>query len=387
MKLISALFFLIICSNVTWSQNKIYLHDEVRDGKVIEITPGEIKYTNPSYPTKVNSVARINILLLFNDKGMFLVVTAPGSSAVFLSNNVIDNFINYRNYTPINIDRIFTKNKKIINCTIINEDILSLFINLDGTQLKVDKDTVAVVIYKNGEHTLTTNIETATNVLYSFQLQSEVNSRQETSVQQTQPLVNTEQAINDSSKAAEETGNRYLLILARANSLYNQGEYSRAKYFYLKANELKPNEREPLDGIERVNEKLLSTNKEKSDSVEYNIYLDAGDSLANLNKFDSALVFYNKAKSIRPNNYYLNKQINYVQAEINRLKKEEDKIAEKKFNDAMAKAGIAVKEKRYEDALADYKEALSVHPDNKYAIDKARILTYQISIQKKTVDH
>ncbi len=424
MKLIFALFCLLfVNNNLTYSQNKIYLPDEVKDGKVIEITPREIKYTDPSNLSVIDSVPRNKTLLLFNDKGGFLVVSKPDSSNFSLNKNLKDNFINAQNDTIINTDRIFTRNKKIINCTINNEDILAFFINLNGVELKVDKSTVAVVIYKNGEHTILSDIVTATDVLYSFQIkdnpnaytkskvtmpfpahaesnripESNKNSDTQTNVpakqvnaevtRQQNALTGTEQATSDSILAAKEIDKKYLLILAAANSLAERGEYSRAKYFYSKANELKPGERVPLDGIDRIDKKLLALDKLKSDSAEFDEYIAIGDSLVNSKKWDSALLVYNKAKAMRPQDYYVNQEMKYVQSEINNLKIEAQKEAEIKFNNAIAKADIAVKEKRYEDALASYKEALSIHPDNQYAIDRVKILDYQLSLQKTEAEH
>jgi tetratricopeptide (TPR) repeat protein len=419
MKLIFTLFyFLAVWSNAAYSQNKIYLQDEVKDGKVIEITPDEIKYKDPSNSTRVNSVPRNKTFLLFNDKGGFLVVSKPDSSNLFLSKSLIDNFINPQNDIATNTDRIFTRDKKIINCTIINEDIISLIINLNGVQLKVDKPTVAAVIYKNGEHKITSDIETATNVLYTFQLQNKLNSRTISPVKVTDPVkeltkdvdlkkeknelaqkkkpesayqkqtpTERRKAIADSILAAAETDKRYTLIVGNANSLSKRGEYSTAKYFYQKAHELKPNESEPLDGIESMNKKLLALDKLRRDSAEYIADITAADSLIKLKKWDSALVIYRNAAAIRSQEYYPLQKIKYVQSQINRLKAEEARReSEAKFNNAMARADIAVKEKRYEDALADYNEALTIHPDNKYAIDRAKILTYQVGLKKKAKD-
>ena len=411
--------FLFVCSNLTFSQNKIYLRNEAKDGRVIEITPGEIKYKDPSYPARVNSVPRYETVLLFNDKGGFLVVSKPDSPSLFLNKNLVDNFINFLDDTTADADRIFTRDKKIINCNIINEDILSFIVNINGTQSKVDKSTVAAVIYKNGEHKLTSDLATAADVLYSFQMQNKPSSRKRTPVlpvpsvvkvinkkdenlekgnsaspekekpevtERPQPLINPEKPADNISTAGEDD-KRYFSLLAGANSLYKRGEYLRAKYFYLKANELKPNEKAPLDGIERIDKILLAAEKLRQDSVDYDAYVAAGDSLANLKSWDSALLMYNNAKTIRPREYYLAQSIKYVQSEINRLKVEAAKReAEIKFSNAMATANTAAKEKRYEDALAAYNEALRIHPDNKFAIDRTKILIYQIS-QKKAADH
>jgi tetratricopeptide (TPR) repeat protein len=425
MKLIFIFFCFVGICNPAYPQNKIYLQDEVKDGKVTEITPDEIKYKDPSNPTQVNSLLRNNVLLLFNDKGGFLVVSKPDSSSLFLSKSLINNFINSQNDTTISADRIFTRNKKIISCNIINEDILSLVISLNGLELKVDKSTAAVVIYKNGEHKLTAPVETAADVLYTFQLQNKLNSRtisaakallppppeikkvvgksdenlrQEKKepeqndkpqiIEQKQVLVNDGKAAADSVIAAKENDMRYAAIVGNANSLYKRGDYSKAKYFYLKASELKPGEKEPLDGLDSINKKLASLQKFKDDSAEYFADLVTANRLANSKKWDSALIIYNKAAELRPEEDYPHKQIKYVQSEIDKLKAEaKQRELEIKFNNAMARADVAVKEKRYEVALADYNEALSIHPDNAYAKDRAKILTYQVGLHKKAADN
>lgn len=421
MKLIFALlFFVIPPGDLVYSQNKIYLQEAVKDGKVTDITPDEIKYTDSSYSSQVNAVPRNKTLLLFNDKGGFLVVYKPGFFNVALSKNLVDNFINYQDNTRTDTDRIFTINKKLLACDIINEDILSFYISLNGVQLKVDKLTVAVVIYKDGSHKLITATETAADVLYTFQSQDKVGSTarstQKTSIttpavaskepviksdvkkennepmpqdtaktiEQKQPIIIVEKTAGDTLLAAREIDKQYSLIVGNANALYKRGDYSRAKFFYVRANVLKPDEREPLDGLDSINNKLLAAEKLQADSVEYFATLTIANRLAYLEKWDSALTMYSKAMQIRPQEYYPHKGIIYVQSVIDRLKAEAaQKASEAKFSDAMARANVAVKEQRYEDALADYNEALTIHPDNTYARDRSKILAYQISLKQK----
>ena len=382
---------LTLCGNASFSQNKIYLQDEIINGKVIEITPAEIKYKTALNSSQVNSISRNKTVFLFNDKGGFLVVSNPDFSSLFLSKDLTDNFIYPQSDTTVNADKILTRNKEAINCTVINEDIISLIVNINGVRSKIDKSTVAVVIYKNGEHEITCDIKTAADVLYTFQMQNKLPTRSTTTLKTSVPTAKdtenfkteknefpkNEKANVDSSK---ENDRKYFIIIESAKSLVKQGKYSTAKYFYSKAHELKPGEKEPLDGIASVDKKLSAIEESKSDSAEYVAVLATADNFVKLKRWDSALVMYRKASSIRPQEYYPPQQIKYVQSEIDKLKTQ---ALETKFNNAMARADIAVKEKRYEDALAAYKEALTVHPDNQYAIDRAKILAYQVEQQKK----
>ena len=384
--------FLILCGSASFPQNKIYLQDEIIDGKVIEITPGEIKYKTTSNSSQVNSVSRNKTVFLFNDKGGFLVVSTPDFSSLSLNKDLADNFIYPQNDTIVTIDKILMRNKEVINCTIINEDIISLIADINGARSKIDKSTVAAVIYKNGEHEITCDIKTAADVLYTFQMQNKLTSRTITTLKTVVPLKNAdvkkvksefpknEKSTADSIVAAKENDRKYLIIIESAKSLFKQGKYSTAKYFYSKAHELKPGEREPLEGIASINKKLFAIEESKSDSAEYVAVLATADNFANLKRWDSALVMYRKAASLRPQEYYPPQQIKYVQSEIAKLK---TLALEAKFNNAMARADKAVKEKRYKEALAAYKEALTVHPNNQYAIDRAKILAYQVEQQKK----
>jgi tetratricopeptide (TPR) repeat protein len=385
---------LILCGNASFSQNKIYLQDEIINGKVIEITTAEIKYKTALNSSQVNSVSRNKTVFLFNDKGGFLVVSNPDFSNIFLNKELTDNFINPQSDTTVNADKILTRNKEAINCTVINEDIISLIVNINGARSKIDKSTVAVVIYKNGEHEITCDIKTAADVLYTFQMQNKLPPRSATALKTTVPVAKdaenfktgknespkNEKANVDSMVSSKENDRKYFIIIESAKSLVKQGKYSTAKYFYSKAHELKPGEREPLDGIASVDKKLSAIEESKSDSAEYVAVLATADNFVNLKRWDSALVMYRKAASIRPQEYYPPQQIKYVQSEIDKLKTQ---ALETKFNNAMERADIAVKEKRYEDALAAYKEALTVHPDSQYAIDRAKILAYQVEQQKK----
>ena len=129
------------------------------------------------------------------------------------------------------------------------------------------------------------------------------------------------------------------------------------------------------------------------------------------NRFDSLIVIadsqslikdwyasvenYKKALELKPSDYYLQKQIKYLSSEILQKETEErineeirkKKEMELKYQNALTKADEAVKNKKYEEALSFYNEALSIHPENDYAKSRAKIMEFQVSQLKKSTEN
>ncbi len=156
------------------AQNVIYLDKELKNGKVLEITAEKIKYANPLNPGPVYSVSPSKTVLLFNDAGEFLVPSSLDFTNANATNALVSNFIGATKTNGTH-DKIYTLQKKVLECEIVKEDDNSLFILLNNIDLKIEKATVAIVIYKNGTHKLMADAVTTAEILSDF-MSAKINS-------------------------------------------------------------------------------------------------------------------------------------------------------------------------------------------------------------------
>lgn len=152
----------------SYEQDKIYLESGLKEGKVFEINEEKIKYSNPLNPGPVYSVSRNKTKLLFNSQGIFLVIGKldPTSQQ---SAELINRFINYNSSIKPEGDKIITLLKKELKCDILKEDDNAVYININEVELKIEKNTIAAILYKNGQHKVFGDIEAVADILYTFQ--------------------------------------------------------------------------------------------------------------------------------------------------------------------------------------------------------------------------
>jgi tetratricopeptide (TPR) repeat protein len=109
----------------------------------------------------------------------------------------------------------------------------------------------------------------------------------------------------------------------------------------------------------------------------YNQAIAEGDENYKNQKLPEALTAYKKAAGLKSTEAYPTSQIEKINTQVAEQKKLE--------NDFMLKIGAADKllaTKKYEEAIAIYKEALTLKPAEKYASDKIAEIEKQIADQK-----
>ena len=132
-----------LCFNTSFSQDKIYLSDGEKDGRVTAITPDNIKYKNPRNPAQEQVVSRSKVLFAFNSTGSYFVLgknNQEDRNREFLKSSAL----------PAT-DVIFTNQGKRIDCEINKEDREFIYYILNENT-KIAKGNIAVVIYKKGHH-------------------------------------------------------------------------------------------------------------------------------------------------------------------------------------------------------------------------------------------
>lgn len=437
----SFFFFLLIFSvTICNSQNKIYLESEQKSGKLIDITFDKVKYSNPDNPGPIYSLSRSKVKLIFNENGDFLILKNLDSVDALVSEKLVNNFINPLSHKMALLDKVFTMQNKQLNCTIISEGETEFSLNINDVELQIDKSSVAVIIYKDGHHKLIANSNAVYDVLTSIKIEkndlllltkndpkAKKASLSKTKIDtlgidkgnpiilknENSTVVNAEKSgldldtdnrktmsnkkkdVSDSLNLLNSNNKRYKQIISNADLLVQKGDFVNAKNAYLAASSLKPFEVEINSKIELLNKKISEMEEVKTISNKYDSLIIIADSQRLIKAWYASVESYKKALELKLLDNYSQKQINYLKLKIYQ-KEAEDKINEEirrkkeielKYQNALEKADEAVKNKKYEEALTFYNEALVIHPENDYAKSRAKIMEFQVSQQKKSVEN
>ena len=206
-------------------------------------------------------------------------------------------------------------------------------------------------------------------------------------------LAATDKAKKDSIAGLTELKKKYTLVMSKAKSYYLKQDFPNAKIEYTEALRLKPLETEPKWHLKNIEDKLGAISKANELDEKYDLKIAMGDSLLIAKSYENAINAYKEALTIKPKQFYPQKQITYSAAEIRNLQKEKDdlvrlelyqkqKESDQKFRDALKRADQAVIEKNYVLAKKAYNDVLAIRPDYDYAKQRLEIVTYQLEKEK-----
>ena len=224
-----------------------------------------------------------------------------------------------------------------------------------------------------------------------------------------------------SEQQREEATNReYIKFLKAAEEAFNQNKLKEARDLYQKGYNLRPFEPVPPMRIAQIDAMLAQLTetaklaameeaqrlaKEKADRQQYNNAITAGDKAFAEKQYKIARVHYNDALIALPNEKYPKDQIAkidelLVQEEMNKSlaiqKAQKDSIQNAKnrlFDMAIADAKDYEQNKRYNEAIQKYNEAIGIKPEQSAVIqkyikdieDKIRLLAQQDAEYKRII--
>jgi hypothetical protein len=172
-----------------------------------------------------------------------------------------------------------------------------------------------------------------------------------------------EKARKDSIATATELKKKYALVMTKAKSYYLKEDLVNAKNAYAEAVQLKPLEEEPKTQLKTIQAKMDAIAKANEEDNKFDQKVSTGDSLMIAKSYENAIAAYKEALTIKPNEYYPKTQINYLTAEIrNQQKDKEDRAKLEAYKKEEEL------EQRYRDALKKGKQAVT---DKKYDVAKA----------------
>jgi len=148
----------------------------------------------------------------------------------------------------------------------------------------------------------------------------------------------------------------------KADVSFGIKDYSVARFFYTKANEIKPTEEYPKKQLELIH-KLIDAQMSANDLSGYDQAIAQADKAFTEKNYTIAKFFYYKALDIKSWEKYPKDRINEILALTNSLLSEKE---EKEYRDIIAKADEAYFNKDISIARFYYNKALSMKKDDKY---------------------
>jgi len=165
---------------------------------------------------------------------------------------------------------------------------------------------------------------------------------------------------------------QYAVIIASGEKLFNAKSLTEAKTEYQKALALKPDEHLPkqrITSIDSINASILAAHKARDSA--YSAAISNGDKLLAAKSFDEAKTEYQKAISIKADELYPKTKIGEIDkavADISRQKA----MVESRYKASVTKADQLLAAKSYEQAKAEYVNALSIKAGEQYPQDKIK---------------
>lgn len=161
---------------------------------------------------------------------------------------------------------------------------------------------------------------------------------------------------------AQDKGPTFQSLISSGDKEYANKEYIKAKTYYQEALRLKPKDASAKSKLDNTLQKIREENRKEELFFEH---IDNADNFYSNNELEKALSEYNKALKIFPKDEYaLGKKSEITSF----LKDEKDKLDG--FNEMISLGDRLLKEEKFAEAVMQYESALKVYPNNSAAQTK-----------------
>ena len=161
---------------------------------------------------------------------------------------------------------------------------------------------------------------------------------------------------------AQEQAPSYQSLVASGDKEFAQKEFIKAKTYYQEALRLKPNDANAKAKLDKTIQKIKEENKKEEQFFEY---IDNADAFYAKGELEKALAEYNKALKIYPKDEYALGKKNEI---TGTLKDEKEKV--ESFNSMVTLGDNLLKQEKYAEAVVQYESALRIYPNNTMAKEK-----------------
>ncbi|MBL7968722.1 MAG: hypothetical protein JNK09_17070 [Prolixibacteraceae bacterium] len=171
-----------------------------------------------------------------------------------------------------------------------------------------------------------------------------------------------------STQTTEAEANAYTIVtdyneaIKRADDSFGIKDYSVARFFYLRASDIRPKEEYPKNQVELIR-KLIDSQLSANDISAYDNAISQADAAFSKQNYTIAKFYYYKALEIKSWEKYPKDRINEILALTNSLLSEKE---EKEYRDAIAKGDEAFFSKDISISRFYYNRALAIKKDENY---------------------
>jgi tetratricopeptide (TPR) repeat protein len=152
----------------------------------------------------------------------------------------------------------------------------------------------------------------------------------------------------------------YAKAVAEGDAFYNAASYREALEPYQLANSIKPEEKYPLEQIEKING-IFELLKKKDEN--YASLIIGADKLLAEKKYSEAKASYQSALKSRPDEKYPQQKITEIDIALTGIK-----VGDENYNKAITEGDNYFNAARYSEASAPYKKASKLKPEEKYPL-------------------
>ncbi len=160
----------------------------------------------------------------------------------------------------------------------------------------------------------------------------------------------------------------YDAAIAEADKAFRKKEYETAEAGYNRALEVKPQESYPQEQIDRIRDILATAEAERLKNQQYDSLIRSGDSLLNMKDLEKAKTAFTRALELSPGQNHPTRMILQIdrEQEVLAAKEARRQQIEQSYKQAILKADQAFVDKQYEEAQQAYNEALGFKPEESY---------------------
>ena len=189
-------------------------------------------------------------------------------------------------------------------------------------------------------------------------------------------LADAETKLN-AQKAQEKLDADYSAALDAGDGFMRTEEFQNAIDKYKAALAIKPSEKYPTDQIASATKTMEDRLANRAKQEEFDALMSEGEKLFADKKYDESLTKYTAAQKVIADNKEVIKRITEVKAAI--ANKDALAAQQAKFDGLIASADKSFTGEKYEAALADYKAANALLPDETYPIERISATEAKIS--------
>ena len=159
-----------------------------------------------------------------------------------------------------------------------------------------------------------------------------------------------------STSIQAQNAESYESLMRSGNTKFAAKDYISAKTYYEMALKQKPKDPEAKKKLDQT---LVKIQEDSEQQEVFYAHLDAGDALHAQNKYEEALAEYNKALAIFPNDKYVGGQVESIQGILKERKDKQDA-----YDTAIAQGNTLLEEENFDAAIMQFEAAKAIFPND-----------------------